>query len=51
MPVSTPVAYVISVGVNRYQNPNWNLRFAAKDAQELSNALQRIEGYEVVRLG
>ncbi len=26
-------AYVFAVGVNRYQNPVWNLRFAANDAR------------------
>jgi WD40 repeat protein len=43
-----PRAYVITIGVNAYQNPDWRLGFAVKDAQDLSAALQRIEGYEVV---
>jgi WD40 repeat protein len=43
-----PRAYVITIGVNAYENPNWKLGFAAKDAQDLSGALQRIQGYEVI---
>ena len=42
-----PRAYVITVGVNAYQNPNWKLGFAVKDARDLSAALQQIQGYEV----
>jgi hypothetical protein len=41
-------AYVIAIGVNAYQNPQWKLGFAVKDAEDLSAALQQIEGYEVV---
>ena len=43
-----PRAYVITIGVNAYQNPDWKLGFAVKDARDLSGALQHIEGYEVV---
>jgi hypothetical protein len=43
-----PRAYVITIGVNGYQNPNWKLGFAVNDAEDLSAALERIEGYEVV---
>jgi hypothetical protein len=43
-----PRAYVITIGVNGYQNPQWKLGFAVKDAEDLSAALQRIEGYDVV---
>jgi WD40 repeat protein/uncharacterized caspase-like protein len=43
-----PRAYVVTIGVNAYQNPQWKLGFAVKDAQDLTEALQRIEGYEVV---
>ncbi len=32
-------AYVISVGVNTYQNPSWNLRFAVNDALRLQAAV------------
>jgi hypothetical protein len=45
---SEPRAYVITIGVNAYENPNLKLGFAVKDAQDLSEALRRIEGYEVV---
>jgi WD40 repeat protein/uncharacterized caspase-like protein len=41
-------AYVITIGVNAYQNPNWKLGFAVKDARDLSAALQQIQGYDVV---
>jgi len=43
-----PRAYVITIGVNAYQNPKWQLGFAVKDARDLSAALQRIDGYEVI---
>jgi WD40 repeat protein len=43
-----PRAYVITVGVNKYQNPRWNLEFAAKDAEDISGALRHIKDYEVV---
>ncbi|MGF9765114.1 hypothetical protein AAII07_59750, partial [Microvirga sp. 0TCS3.31] len=43
-----PRAYVIAVGVNAYENPAWHLSFAAKDARDLSTALQQIRGHEVV---
>lgn len=43
-----PRAYVITIGINAYENPNWRLGFAVKDAQDLSDALQQIPGYEVI---
>ncbi len=43
-----PRAYVIAIGVNAYENPEWKLGFAVKDALDLSEALGSIEGYEVV---
>jgi WD40 repeat protein/uncharacterized caspase-like protein len=43
-----PRAYVIAIGVNAYDNPDWKLGFAVKDALDLSGALGSIEGYEVV---
>ena len=43
-----PRAFVITIGVNAYENPQWKLGFGVKDAQDLSGALRRIEGYEVV---
>ena len=43
-----PRAYVIAIGVNAYENPEWKLGFAVKDALDLSGALGSIEGYEVV---
>jgi hypothetical protein len=43
-----PRAYVIAIGVNSYDNPEWKLGYAVKDALDLSGALKSIEGYEVV---
>lgn len=34
-------AYVVSVGVNAYQNPDWNLQFAANDARRIQQVLAR----------
>ncbi|WP_392713006.1 caspase family protein [Rhizobium ruizarguesonis] len=45
---SAPRAYVVTIGVNAYENPQWHLGFAARDAKDLSKALKAIEGYEVV---
>lgn len=33
-------AYLISVGVNAYENPAWDLRFAANDARQMQRVLQ-----------
>jgi len=43
-------AYVVSMGVNAYENPGWDLRFAASDSETLQKALaKRLPGqYEVV---
>lgn len=45
-------AYLISVGVNSYENPAWNLKFAANDARlmrdVLSESLVRVGGYSSV---
>jgi hypothetical protein len=41
-------AYVITVGVNGYQNKRRDLEFAVKDAADLSKELRRIKDYEVV---
>ena len=43
-----PRAYVVTIGVNDYENPEWKLGFAVKDALDLSGALRSIEGYEIV---
>jgi hypothetical protein len=32
--------YVVAIGVSQYQNPAYNLRFAAKDAQDMIQAYQ-----------
>ena len=36
---SGPRAYVISVGVNAYENPEWNLKYAANDARQMEQTL------------
>jgi len=47
-----PRAYLITVGVNRHDNPAWNLRYAANDArqigQSLAPLLQSQKSYEEV---
>lgn len=48
MPKRKPKAYVITVGVNHYKTPRWDLEFAAKDAEDMSAALRLIKDYEVV---
>jgi WD40 repeat protein/uncharacterized caspase-like protein len=50
MPVRTPRAYVITVGVNGYENPNRDLNFAAKDARDMGAVLSNVSGYELVSL-
>jgi WD40 repeat protein/uncharacterized caspase-like protein len=41
-------AYVVTIGINGYQNPHRNLEFAVKDAQDMASALQQINDYNVV---
>jgi TolB-like protein len=36
--------WVLAIGVSRYQDPNFNLQFAAADAQSIDAALQRQAG-------
>ncbi|MDH4361482.1 MAG: caspase family protein [Nitrospirota bacterium] len=36
--------YVVAIGVSQYQDKAYNLRYAAKDAQDLANVYQAIEG-------
>jgi WD40 repeat protein len=43
-----PRAYVITVGVDHYKTPRWELEYAAKDAEDMSAALRHIQGYDVV---
>jgi ankyrin repeat protein len=47
-----PRAYVISIGMNQYENADWNLRYAASDACEtqrvVGDALQASKRYEAV---
>ena len=39
--VIKPKLYLLAVGVSEYQNPDYRLRYAAKDARDLSSALGR----------
>ena len=45
-----PRAYVITMGVDSYDDPGLDLAFAAKDARVLGDALSHLQGYEVVRI-
>jgi hypothetical protein len=37
-------AYLITVGVNAYENPAWDLRFAANDARQLARTPHMLYG-------
>jgi WD40 repeat protein/uncharacterized caspase-like protein len=45
-------AYLLNIGVNAYENPAWNLRFAANDARQMQrlllDRLQRTGAFEAV---
>lgn len=43
-----PTLYLVSIGVSEYQQSNYNLAFAAKDAQDMVNALSASSAYEKV---
>jgi WD40 repeat protein len=49
-PRRKPRAYVVTVGVDTYDNPRRNLDFAAKDARDMATALSSIKDFEVVRV-
>lgn len=34
-----PRAYIITIGVNAYENPDWNLKYAANDARQIQRTL------------
>src|SRR5262249_36984435 len=34
-------AYLVTIGVNAYENPAWNLRFAANDARRIERTLMQ----------
>ena len=36
-----PIVYVVSFGVNSFDNPRWNLKFAAQDAQSMQSVLSQ----------
>ncbi len=41
-------AYVVTIGVNAYENPNRKLQYAAEDAKALAASLAHLQGYETV---
>jgi hypothetical protein len=42
-------AYLVTMGVNAYENQKWDLHFAASDANRVQEAIgKRLSGYEVV---
>ncbi|MFM0471095.1 caspase family protein [Paraburkholderia strydomiana] len=43
-------AYVLSIGVDSYEAPERNLRFAAADAKAMVAALSTLQGYDVIPL-
>ena len=49
-PGRTAKAYVITVGVNTYDDPAFALDYAVKDARDMGAALAGFQDYEVVRL-
>ena len=46
----TGVAYVLSIGIDHYTNPTYNLKFAVADAQDLSETL-RVQQRKVGSVG
>jgi WD40 repeat protein len=42
--VLKPKLYVLAVGVSKYQNPNFNLGLASKDANDFANVLRKQKG-------
>ena len=47
--VRAPRAYVVTIGVNAYQNPAWNLRYAVADADALRSTLAAKLGAETAQ--
>ena len=45
-----PDLYMVSVGVSEYQQSNYNLAFAAKDATDIANTFKASGSYEKVNL-
>jgi WD40 repeat protein len=44
-----PTLYVLAVGVSRYKDPNFNLKYAAADAQAISKLLEQ-QGHEFLQV-
>lgn len=47
-PSNMPKAYVVTIGVNRYEASARDLSFAVSDANAMQTALSKLDGYEVV---
>ncbi len=47
--VRAPRAYIVTIGVNAYQNPAWNLRYAVADADALRSTLAAKLGAETAQ--
>ena len=43
-PHAVPATYVLAIGVSKYQNSNYNLQYAAKDADDLAELIAGNEG-------
>jgi uncharacterized caspase-like protein len=48
MPTRRAKAYIITIGVNGYENRHRKLEFAVNDAQDMASALGQIKNYDVV---
>ena len=49
-PAAPPRAFVVTIGIDAYDDPRLQLRFAASDARLIGDRLAAIPGYEVRRL-
>ncbi|MEO9854095.1 MAG: caspase family protein [Reichenbachiella sp.] len=47
-PYDKPDLYLVAIGVSNYQQSDYNLAFAAKDAEDLSNTLKKSSAYKQV---
>jgi len=41
---ANPDVYLLAFGVSKYQNPEYNLQYAAKDANDLAQTIERLKG-------
>lgn len=50
VPAATPRAFVVTIGIDAYDDPRLTLNFSANDATLIADRLAAIPGYEVHRL-